>query len=118
MGDGIAAGCGLQIPAEGQGTLWVPAHCEEFTGLLRIDTENNSIAEKISVGSVPSSAKLIGGVLWIADAGGSLFRIDPTQNKTIGSMIPVNAEAIDLTYSHGSVWVSNYNGTVYRIESD
>jgi peptide/nickel transport system substrate-binding protein len=99
--------------AAGAGAVWV---LSQQTGvLLRVDPATNQLSEAITIGQSPDGLAVGGGRIWVADAGGTLTRLDPWTGKV--RRIRVSGAPAGVVYASHAVWVANgINGTVSRID--
>jgi len=62
------------------------------------------VVAEVRVGGQPQGAVLAGGSLWVAEYGGNVVRIDPTDRRVLGRN-PVGGNAVSLTAGPAGLWV-------------
>jgi YVTN family beta-propeller protein len=99
--------------AVGAGAVWVIS--QETGALLRVDPASNRLSRAITIGQSPDGLAVGAGRIWIADAGGTLTRLDPLTGKIW--TIKVGGALAGVVYADHAVWVANgIGGTVSRID--
>jgi YVTN family beta-propeller protein len=97
--------------AFGAGDLWVVSGAPGHQGgvaeaLRRVDRESRLIELEIPVGSDPVAVAVAAGSVWAASrSDGTVYRVEPTQNKVV-EMIRTGASPTALAADADGVWVA------------
>jgi YVTN family beta-propeller protein len=98
--------------AAGAGAVWVTS--QQAGRLLRVDPADNRVSQAIPIGQSPAGLAVGAGSVWVADAGGTVWRIDPRTGRS--RTIEVSGVPAGVAYSGGALWVAGgLNGSVSRI---
>ncbi|HXJ63659.1 MAG TPA: hypothetical protein VNN79_07880, partial [Actinomycetota bacterium] len=76
---------------------------------------NGNVVAHVTVGDTPHGLAAGTDSIWVANASGTVSRIDPT-NNTKAAEIPVPGEAFQVAEASGFVWVTNGIDTVFQID--
>jgi len=97
----------------GAGAAWVPFE----GGVVRVSAKSGKIRTiRVSGLDAPKSVRATPDGVWLANKGGSVFRVDPATNQVV-TEIKTGAGAHDILVTEGAVWVTNYQAnTVSRID--
>jgi ABC-type transport system substrate-binding protein len=80
-----------------------------------VDPGTNRVSRAIPVGSSQAGVAVGAGSVWVADASGTVARIDPWTGKI--QTIRLGGEPAGIAYGGGAVWVANsLGGSVVRID--
>ena len=97
--------------ATGFGSLWVPL-CSHPASLARVDVARNAVTAVFKVGPAAEEggvATSADSVWLVADAQGSLLRIDP-QSGAIRQTIHLPAGSYNPRFAGGDIWVTRAEG--------
>jgi ABC-type branched-subunit amino acid transport system substrate-binding protein/tetratricopeptide (TPR) repeat protein/streptogramin lyase len=106
----------VEIAAGPDGVLWGLKPPPE-TGLVRVSPRSNAVTATIRIGSDGLSDIAVGaGAVWVSDAKGFVWRIDPGRRATQRTIAV--ARGVDaLAFASGSLWAVNpLEGTLSRID--
>ena len=112
---------GTNAVASGAGTFWIT--CDEGT-LLRVDPVAHRVAASVGLGGQAGSAGWVaadGSVVWVANLGDTLFRVDSRSNTIVGSGSvtgPGGGYITGLTVGSDAVWLTTSQGTLVRFDPD
>jgi virginiamycin B lyase len=112
---------GSNAVASGAGAFWIT--CDEGT-LLRVDPVAHRVAASVGLGGQAGSAGWVaadGSVVWVANLGDTLFRVDSRSNTIVGSGSvtgPSGGHITDLTVGSDAVWLTTSQGTLIRFDPD
>ena len=112
---------GSNAVAYAAGAFWIG--CDEGQ-LLRIDPVTHRVAATVGLGGQAGSAGWVavdGSVVWVANLGDTLFRVDPQSNTVVGSGSvtgPAGSYITDLAVGPGAVWLTTSQGTLVRFDPD
>jgi ABC-type branched-subunit amino acid transport system substrate-binding protein/streptogramin lyase len=105
-----------EIAAGPNGVLW-GLKPPPGAGLVRVDPRTNKVTATIRIASDGLSDVAVGGgAVWVSDAAGLVWRIDPGRRSSQRTVAV--AEGVDsLAFGSGSLWAANpIEGTVTRID--
>src|SRR5436190_699948 len=109
--------------AVGENAVWVTGPDKHL--LVRIDPKSKHVVKKIPIpGLIPRAVAVAGTVVWVADPGVAVARIDAQKNRVVKVIkLPggkaqkgVAVPACSLAADRGAVWVANPDGSVTRID--
>src|SRR5512132_1492033 len=112
---------GSNAVASGAGAFWIT--CDEGI-LLRVDPVAHRVAASVGLGGQAGSAGWVaadGSVVWVANLGDTLFRVDSRSNTIVGSGSvtgPGGGYITGLTVGSDAVWLSTSQGTLVRFDPD
>jgi streptogramin lyase len=112
---------GSNAVASGAGAFWIT--CDQGT-LLRVDPVAHRVAASVGLGGQAGSAGRVaadGSVVWVANLGDTLFRVDSRSNTIVGSGSvtgPAGGYITDLTVGSNAVWLTTSHGTLVRFDPD
>jgi streptogramin lyase len=91
------------------GYAWVA--CKEQFRVVRVSTSTGKATKSVRLGAQAIAVRHGFGSVWALDAGGTLYRLDPTTGK-VAKRISVNAAAAyNIWTGGGSVWVAADQGS-------
>lgn len=113
LGSPVSVGQGPSAVIASPTGIWVAS---QSATVSRVDEERNAVVT-FAVGQSASGVAAVGRQIWVSDyLGGSLWRVDATNNSVIAPAIPVGKGPVRLAVGNGTVWVSNVgSGTVSRV---
>jgi virginiamycin B lyase len=107
--------------AYGAGAFWIA--CDEGQ-LLRVDPLTHRVAATLGLGGQAGSAGWVavdGSVVWVANLGDALFRVDSQSNTIVGSGSvtgPGGGYITDLAVGLDAVWLTTSGGSLVRFNPD
>jgi YVTN family beta-propeller protein len=93
--------------AFGDGSAWVAD--EGGNAVWRIDARTNTVIATLAVGSHPAGIAVGFGAVWVANADGTMSRIDPNAGEGLGRVvrtIRVGGTPSSIAVGGGLVWVT------------
>ncbi len=86
--------------------------------IVRIDTEQLVVTERIPVSGTPTSIAAGAGSLWVTSRDGTLTRIDPERGEVVDT-VAIGTELVDVVVAESGVWTSDLgSNTVTRLDPD
>jgi YVTN family beta-propeller protein len=71
-----------------------------------IDASTNEAHSPVGVGTSPNGIAVGLGAVWVADADGSLYRLDPVTNESTHASVGTPLTAVAVDEADGIVWVT------------
>jgi YVTN family beta-propeller protein len=107
--DRLKAAGGATWTAYSDDTVWVS---DPTSGAVtRVDAVRRRVVATVPVGATPLDGVVVDGAVYVPDADGRIFRIDPATNTVTATLDSTVANPFVITGDDGQLWAVDFKGT-------